>query len=137
MRKLLKVCLCFILLMLLWGTATSAKKPTLLCPERHDLIRFVSTGPKMVYKVDYVMHRESRCRQLAFNPEDPNGGSYGLFQINGYWCKPSRYSRSGWLQEQGVLKTCNDLYNPLVNAKAFMLMYDYAGWEPWGGEPWN
>ena len=170
MRKSLKVVLCSILIMLLWGTATSAEvkpsptttttttiiissnppsffltqstvprtaRPKLKCFDRRELIRYVSDGKKIMYKVDYIMHRESRCRQMAFNPTDPNGGSYGLFQINGYWCNPSRYSKIGWLQERGVLDKCTDLYNPLINAKAFMLMYDYAGWQPWGGEPWN
>ena len=82
------------------------------------------------------MWRESRCRQVAHNPTDPNGGSYGLFQINGYWCQPSQFSKKGWLQDQGVLKHCSELYIPSINAKAFMAIYDYAGWQPWGGEPW-
>jgi hypothetical protein len=106
------------------------------CDNRENIIRLVSEDREMMLQVDYIMHRESRCRQLAYNPADPNGGSYGLFQINGYWCQPSRYSRLGWLQEKKVLKTCADLWDPIINAKAFMVMYDYAGWQPWGGEPW-
>lgn len=114
-----------------------AKKPLdLRCDGRENIIRFVSENSKMMKQVDYIMWRESKCSQLAFNPTDPNGGSYGLFQINGYWCQPSRYSKIGWLQEQKVLKTCKDLWDPIINAKAFMVMYDYAGWQPWGGEPW-
>ena len=135
MKKLLIVAiLCY---SFLGGTVVHAKKPIdLKCDNREHIIRFVSENRKMMLQVDYIMHRESRCRQLAFNPKDPNGGSYGLFQINGYWCQPSRYSRLGWLQEKKVLKTCADLWDPIINAKAFMVMYDYAGWQPWGGKPW-
>ena len=135
MKKLLIVTiLCY---SLLGGTVVSAKKPMdLKCDNRENIIRFVSEDREMMLQVDYIMHRESRCRQLAFNPTDPNGGSYGLFQINGYWCQPSQYSKKGWLQDQGILKDCSELYIPSINAKAFMAIYDYAGWQPWGGEPW-
>ena len=135
MKKLLIVTiLCY---SLLGGTVVSAKKPLdLKCDNRENIIRLVSEDREMMLQVDYIMHRESRCRQLAYNPTDPNGGSYGLFQINGYWCQPSQYSKKGWLQDQGVLKDCSELYIPSINAKAFMAIYDYAGWQPWGGEPW-
>jgi hypothetical protein len=130
----------FVLVLLcsiLFVSPVSAGKPLdLKCNSREKLIRSVSDNRKMIFQVDYIMWRESRCRQVAHNPKDPNGGSYGLFQINGYWCQPSRYSKNGWLQQQGILKTCSELYIPIVNAKAFMAIYDYAGWQPWGGEPW-
>ena len=130
----------FVLVLLysiLFVSPVSANKPVdLKCGSREELIRSVSDNRKMIFQVDYVMWRESRCRQVAHNPTDPNGGSYGLFQINGYWCQPSQFSKKGWLQEQGILKTCSELYVPIINAKAFMAIYDYAGWQPWGGEPW-
>jgi hypothetical protein len=59
-----------------------------------------------ISKLDYVMWRESRCLPNAFNSKDPNGGSKGLMQINQFWCLPSRYFPSGWLQSQGVLRSC-------------------------------
>ena len=122
---------------ILFVSPVSANKPVdLKCDSREELIRSVSDNRKMIFQVDYVMWRESRCRQVAHNPTDPNGGSYGLFQINGYWCQPSQFSKKGWLQEQGILKTCSELYIPIINAKAFMAIYDYAVWQPWGGEPW-
>ena len=130
----------FVLVLLysiLFVSPVSANKPVdLKCNSREELIRSVSDNRKMIFQVDYVMWRESRCRQVAHNPTDPNGGSYGLFQINGYWCQPSQFSKKGWLQERGILKTCSELYIPIINAKAFMAIYDYAGWQPWGGEPW-
>lgn len=94
--------------------------------------------------VDYMMWRESRCTKTAHNPNDANGGSYGLFQINRFWCMPNKYSSQGFLQENGVLKFCYELFDPYTNARAFIAIYSYGlerygnGWGPWGGEPrWN
>ena len=118
--------------------------PTIKCVKHLNIIQMVSTNKKMMYDVDYIMWRESRCNASAINKKDPNGGSLGLFQINKFWCKPNRYSKKGFLQEAGVLTNCSQLYNPIVSANAMMAIYDYAddrygdGWGPWGGEPkWN
>ena len=85
-----------------------------------------------------IMHRESRCIHTVFNSSDPNGGSIGLMQINMFWCKPSKYFQDGWLQTQGLVESCDELYNPLTNLKAAKAIYDYSldrngnGWQPWG-----
>lgn len=86
-----------------------------------------------------VMHKESRCIPTVFNGSDPNGGSIGLFQINMFWCKPSRYFKDGWLQSQGIVADCDDLYQPWTNMVAAKAIYDYSvehnggnGWQPWG-----
>jgi hypothetical protein len=133
-----KIIFVFVLLytVLFVSPVSAGKTLDLKCSSREHLIRSVADNRKMIFQVDYIMWRESRCRQVAHNPTDPNGGSYGLFQINGYWCQPSQFSKKGWLQQQGILKHCSELYIPSVNAKAFMAIYDYAGWQPWGGEPW-
>ena len=34
-----------------------------------------------------VIQRESNGIAIAVNPNDPMTGSYGLMQINGFWCK--------------------------------------------------
>jgi hypothetical protein len=84
-----------------------------------------------------VMYRESRCNTMSFNRSDPNGGSRGLIQINGYWCKKSRWSNNGWLQDRSILRTCDDLFDPLTNLKAGWAMWQYSqtangcGWRPW------
>jgi hypothetical protein len=142
MKKLLLVLA--ILFSVMIASPVSATTRELLCDTRHDITKMVSAERAGRYQVDYVMWRESRCRQVAFNPNDPMGGSYGLFQINAYWCKPSRYYKRGWLQAQGILDNCKDLFNPVVNARAFIAIFDYAektygnGWLPWGGTPrWN
>jgi hypothetical protein len=123
-------------------TSVSAKKPlNLRCPQMEGITRIIADSDKMILQVDYIMWRESRCKSKNINRKDPNGGSVGLFQINKFWCKPNRYTKQGFLQDAGVLSKCHQLYNPVVSAKAFMAIYDYAhnrygdGFGPWGGEP--
>lgn len=105
------------------------------------ITRIIADSDKMILQVDYIMWRESRCKPKNINRKDPNGGSVGLFQINKFWCKPNRYTKQGFLQDAGVLEKCYELYNPVVSAKAFMAIYDYAhnrygdGFGPWGGKP--
>jgi hypothetical protein len=85
-----------------------------------------------------IMWRESRCNHDSYNPTDPNGGSRGLLQINGFWCQPSQYWPDGYLQAHGILKTCDDLFDPAVNLRAGWALYNYSynrhdgnGWHPW------
>lgn len=142
MKKLLLVLA--ILISVMFTSPVHATTRELLCDHRKDISSMVSAQRSAGrYQVDYVMWRESRCRQVAFNPTDPMGGSYGLFQINAYWCKPNKYFKKGVLQHWGIVESCDDLFNPRVNALAFMAIFDYAerhygdGWIPWGGKPWN
>lgn len=85
-----------------------------------------------------VLYRESRCHTDSHNKTDPVSGSRGLLQINGYWCRPSKWSQAGWLQDRGVLTTCDDLFLPEVNLRAGLLIWLYGeakhgcGWRgPW------
>jgi hypothetical protein len=75
------------------------------CGEWHDMAIKVGWTEKQWLTLSRVMYRESRCNTLSFNRTDPNGGSRGLIQINGFWCRPSRYNKNGWLQDQGILQT--------------------------------
>ena len=115
--------------------------PSIKCRNHYDIITMIATSKEMVYQVDYIMWRESRCITSVINRKDPNGGSLGLFQINKFWCKPNRYTKKGFLQDAGVLTKCKELHNPETAAKAFMAIYDYAhnrygdGFGPWGGKP--
>lgn len=88
--------------------------------------------------INRVMFRESRCLPYVTNEEDPMGGSFGLLQINGFWCKPSRWTPNGFLQDKGVLETCADLYDPAINLLAARAIWQYGedkhgcGWKgPW------
>jgi hypothetical protein len=78
-----------------------------------------------------VAVRESRCTSDAFNPHDTMGGSAGIYQVNFFWCKPSTYWPTGWLQAQGILQTCDELFNPVTNTKAMVAIWNNSGWLPW------
>ena len=78
-----------------------------------------------------VAVRESRCTSDAFNPHDIMGGSAGVYQINYFWCKPSTYWPTGWLQAHGILQTCDELFNPVTNTKAMVAIWNNSGWLPW------
>lgn len=107
------------------------------CGEWHDLAIRVGWTEAQWPTLSRVIHRESRCNINSFNRTDPNGGSRGLMQINGYWCRKNKYNPSGWLQAQGILSTCDDLYNPETNLRAGLAMWNYSqqrnrcGWRPW------
>jgi hypothetical protein len=82
-----------------------------------------------------VAQRESRCQFDAFNPADTYGQSYGVMQINDFWCKPSRYFKQGYLQAYGLLDTCQDLFDLETNMRAALNIYRYSnGWRAWGGK---
>jgi hypothetical protein len=81
--------------------------------------------------LELVMYRESRCLPHAFNPDDPNGGSYSLTQINGFWCLPNSQWPIGWLQEKGILEECSDLFNATISLRATLAIYNNSGWAPW------
>ena len=78
-----------------------------------------------------VLKRESNCLEAAFNPRDTNGGSYGLMQINGFWCTPSAYWPQGWLQAKGILTVCDELFNPRINLIAGLAIWHNSSWTPW------
>ena len=79
-----------------------------------------------------IMHRESRCQPLA-----DSGPDHGLFQINRYWCKPSRYTDQGWLQDRGLVVDCDSLFDPITNIRSALAIYWYSvdrngdGFLPW------
>jgi len=79
-----------------------------------------------------IMYRESRCIPTSVNPFDTNGGSYGLMQINGFWCKPSKYWPRGYLQTKGTIIECLDLLDPSANLRSALLIYGAnQNWTPW------
>ena len=102
------------------------------CPQYWQTALQVGWRKNQLATLDKIMFRESRCNPLAFNPEDPMGGSRGLVQINGFW--------TPWLKEQGVLsppKASQGLFNPTVNLLSALHIYNYGvdrygdGWGPW------
>lgn len=110
---------------------------SMLCPQWVEMAVDVGWEEKQLAQLDVIMHRESRCFPTVHYELDPNGGSYGLLQVNGYWCKPSTYWPDGYLQAFGILETCEDLYNPRINLISARLIWIYSnkengdGWLPW------
>ena len=118
-------------------TTTTTTLPVLVGPDT-PCQEWVPTALSVGWPADRVvmekllsiLWRESRCNADSFNPTDTNGGSRGLAQINGFWCQK-------WLQQEGVLAVCDELFDPEVNLKAAWHIYQYSvnknnnGWHPW------
>ena len=79
-----------------------------------------------------VLWRESRCTPDANNLNDPMGGSRGYMQINQFWCKPTTYWPTGWLQAHSILTHCDELFDPATNLRAGLAIWRNSGWHPWG-----
>ena len=109
----------------------------MLCPQWAQMAIDVGWLKTDLPKIDAVMHRESRCFSNSHYAKDPHGGSYGLMQINAFWCKPSRWYPNGYLQSFGVLSNCKQLFHPRTNLIAARLIWQYShtqygdGWLPW------
>jgi hypothetical protein len=79
--------------------------------------------------LESIMFRESRCIPNSVNTKDPNGGSRGLLQINGFWHK--------WLIGKGIITNKKDLLQAETNLLAGLEIYNYGverygyGWGPW------
>ena len=112
-----------------------------ICPQWYDLaMQFFP--PTEWDTIDFLLNRESRCDLLALNPKDTNGKpSYSLFQINGFWCRPNKHYEQGFLQEQGILTTCDELFEPNIQFRAARAIYVEGlvrhgrGWRSWGNYP--
>jgi hypothetical protein len=109
-----------------------------VCPEWHQTALEVGWPPEQLPKLSYVLWRESRCDPSAHNTKDPTpDGSRGIAQINGYWCRVNQYNPEGFLQVRGILDTCADLHDPVVNLTAALAIWEYgrelgrSGWGPW------
>jgi len=111
--------------------------PAARCPMWWSLAVDLGYTEEMLPTLDRVIYRESRCQPTQHNPSDPNTGSFGLAQINGFWCLPSRYYPSGYLQTMGILDTCHDLYTPAINLRAALALVEYSrsvglsDWHQW------
>lgn len=83
-------------------------------------------------KFSYIAWRESRCDMTAVNPDDPNGGSYGLMQINAIHIldmgtRPERWSGV----ERCQVETVDDLLIAWRNICVASHLYASAGDDPW------
>lgn len=103
------------------------------CPEFYDLAMQVGWEQKHWPKLSHIIYRESRCHPDSWNRADPGTGSRGLTQINSFWCTPNKNNPTGFLQANGALNTCDDLFRPRVSLKASLVIFQRSGWNPWGG----
>jgi len=96
-----------------------------LCPQWWQLASDVGWQETELPTLDYVLWKESRCDPTVHNPDDPQGGSFGLAQVNGFWKK--------YL----LLNRVTDLFTPRVNLAGALRIWQYAndkhgnGWGPW------
>jgi len=103
--------------------------PTALQGKWWGLARQVGWAEKDLPILDFVINRESRGDNTAWNKQDPFGGSRCLLQINGSWTK--------WLRAQDILQRPADLFNPTVCLTAGLAIHQYGmdrygwGWNPW------
>ena len=118
-------------------TTTVPIPPAARCPMWWGLARTVGFTDEQMPTLDRIIYRESRCDPTQLNAADPNGGSISLTQINRFWCLPSRYYPSGYLQAVGVLDTCDDLWQPEINLRAALALVAYSrsvglsDWHQW------
>jgi hypothetical protein len=78
-------------------------------------------------KLEMVMQRESRCTPNAHNKRDTIGQSYGLMQINSFWC----HGPNSYLQKAGLITSCQNLLQAQTNLKAGLIIWTRSGWSPW------
>ena len=78
-------------------------------------------------KLVMVITRESNGIAISHNIKDPMTGSYGLMQINGFWCDGA----NSFLQKAGLLTSCEMLLDPQINLRAGLIIYTRSGWSPW------
>jgi hypothetical protein len=74
-----------------------------------------------------VIQRESNGIATSVNTKDPMTGSYGLMQINGFWCK----GENSFLQKAGLITSCEMLLDPQINLRAGLIIFTRSGWSPW------
>ena len=90
------------------------------------------TDPDILATALTIAWRESRCQ-----PDADSGPDHGIWQINRYWCNPSKWSTAGWLQDRGIVTDCDSLFDPLTNARAALAIWQYSedrngdGFLPW------
>jgi hypothetical protein len=112
------------------ATTTTTIPADILYPKWYSIARGIGWPESELGVLDVVIHRESRGNALAFNSDDPNGGSWGLVQVNGSW--------SRWLRDRGLIARLEDLFDPETNLRAGLAIYNYGmnrygyGWGPWG-----
>ena len=113
------------------ASTTTTLKPLTNCQYALQLAQRAGFPLTEMGTVARIIYRESGCKTNAYNGKDTAGGSYGLYQINGYWCRPNKYWPTGWLQAKGLVTTCTDLFDPVVNTNSALAIWHNSGYGPW------
>lgn len=80
-----------------------------------------------------IMWRESRCETWQVNEDDPNGGSFGLLQINAIHLKDVQLHPDKWVGvERCQVTTTGDLLIGWRNICFATYLVERAGTDPWG-----
>lgn len=94
--------------------------------------------PVLIATLDLIVFRESTCDPTATGGRDPGSiGSIGWAQINSAaWCDPTRWYPDGYMQHVGVITSCQDLYDPVTNLRAALVIYLRQGsFRAWSTAP--
>lgn len=112
-------------------TSTLFIDPYSTAPEQFAALAVNLGWPVEQYeKLVMVITRESNGIATSHNTKDPMTGSYGLMQINGFWCNGA----NSFLQKAGLLTSCEMLLDPQINLRAGLIIYTRSGWSPWRTE---
>lgn len=85
-----------------------------------------------VDEFSYIAWRESRCDMTAINPDDPNGGSYGLMQINAIQIADMKVRPELWAGvDRCQVETVDDLLIAWRNICVAAHLFNHAGYTPW------
>lgn len=115
------------------------------CGQWWEMLHDAGFSDADIVKADVIIFRESRCNTESINSDDPtrigkHKGSFGLFQINLYWIKQTRWYPKGFLQtklNRELVPT--DLLAPDVNIAAALEIIKQnradggCGWSAWRG----
>ena len=88
------------------------------------IIRSVFGSGWLGATMNCIAWRESTMHPWASNWTDSNGGSHGLFQINGIWRTRGETPRHFAIR----------MHNPWNNVRMARRLYLARGLEPWGGD---
>jgi Lysozyme like domain len=100
-----------------YGNATPAVKARMVRLIHRTFDRYGVSGVMLC-----IVNRESGFAPTAANWRDSNGGSFGLFQINGIW----RH------RGESTAAFARRMFNPYANAAVAVQLYRASGLRPWG-----
>ncbi|MCY4619094.1 MAG: transglycosylase SLT domain-containing protein [Chloroflexi bacterium] len=93
-------------------------------PRLREVLRAAGWPERELNRALEIAYLESRWNPRAINKKDPSGGSYGLFQINGWWKYYGDIEIGEALDSTLALR-------PLYNARYALRIWRKRGWKAW------